>query len=116
LLWTIAIDLNIYNLDCMKDFIFDGASENLQKSLDINANGGKVLCPQCRAELIIIANRSEANQKGCSPGILCPINRKHMELAFALQEDFLVFDRWREKMEEKGYFKSKRNNEDGWLE
>ncbi len=96
----------------MEDFIFDGASENLQKALDVNTNGGKVLCPRCGAELIIIANRAEANQKRCSPGILCPANRKHMEIAFALQEDFLAFDRWCEKMEEKGYFKSDRNTGD----
>ena len=82
----------------MEDFIFDGASENLQKALDVNTSGGKVLCPRCGAELIIMANRAAANQKGCSPGILCPVNRKHMEIAFALQEDFLAFDKWRKKV------------------
>jgi hypothetical protein len=96
----------------MEDFIFDGASENLQKALDVNAIGGRVLCPRCGSELIIIANRAEANQKGCRSGILCPVNKKHMERTFALQEDFLAFDRWCEEMEGKGYFKSSGKNGD----
>jgi hypothetical protein len=75
----------------MEDFIFDGASENLQKALDVNASGGKGLCPRCGAELIIISNRAEANQKGCSPGILCPVNRKHYGQSICFTRRFFSF-------------------------
>ncbi|MGL5807484.1 MAG: hypothetical protein ACRC2R_02340 [Xenococcaceae cyanobacterium] len=85
----------------METFTFDGHEDNLQQALDIHATGGKVLCPKCGAELIIVSNRAEAKKTGISPGIVCSANKKHMERAFILKEDFLAFDRLCKEMEEK---------------
>jgi predicted RNA-binding Zn-ribbon protein involved in translation (DUF1610 family) len=93
----------------METFIFDGIDRNLQKALDVNAVGGKVLCPKCGAELIIAANKAAAEKMCTSPGILCPVNKRHMERVFILAEEQLAFDRWCEEMKGKGYFKSNRD-------
>jgi hypothetical protein len=88
----------------MEIFTFDGTTDNLQEALDVNARGGRVLCPECGADLIIVANKAAAKVMGASPGILCPINKKHVERVFILEEEQLDFDRWYKRMEDKGYF------------
>jgi hypothetical protein len=95
-------------IDFMETFTFDGSTDNLQKALDVNARGGRVLCPKCGAELIIAANKAAAKIMGISPGILCPMDKKHMQRVFILGEEQLDFDRWCKTMEDKGYFKPDR--------
>jgi hypothetical protein len=89
----------------MEIFTFDGTTDNLQEALDVNARGGRVLCPKCGADLIIVADKAAAKVMRTSPGILCPVDKKHMERVFILEEEQLDFDRWCKKMEDKGYFK-----------
>jgi hypothetical protein len=83
----------------MEIITFD--KDDLQTTLDVHSRGGKVLCPRCGEELIIVSNRSEAKKTGVSPGILCPVDRKHVERSFILREDFLSFDKWFQEMQVK---------------
>jgi hypothetical protein len=85
----------------MEIFIFDESTSDLQEALDVHARGGKVLCSKCGAELIIAANRAEANKHRISPGIVCPANNRHIERAFSLEEDFVAFDQWYQGMKSK---------------
>jgi len=77
----------------MKTFVYDGKGENLQKILEINSSGGKVLCYKCNAELVIISDSESARKNKMKPGIYCPVNYKHIYQIFILTEPFEEFRR-----------------------
>lgn len=85
----------------METLIFDENSNDLQQALDVHAGGGKLLCAKCGAELIVVSNRAEAKKTGNSPGIVCPVDKKHIERRFILAEDFLAFNQIVEEMKKK---------------
>jgi hypothetical protein len=83
----------------MQNFVFDEENYDLQTILDVYSGGGQVLCPKCGTNLTIVLSRAEAKKTGISPGIVCPNDKRHVQRAFILQEDFLGFDKWFQEMQ-----------------
>lgn len=77
----------------MESFRYDGTPEYLQKALDIHSQGGRVMCPKCDAELVIVIDPQSRDKYNQGPGIYCPANHRHIYKLLILSEPFEEFDR-----------------------
>jgi hypothetical protein len=62
----------------MAEFIYDGTPEALRRVFELSRQGVAVLCPRCRAKLIVALDRESANLHKVHTGIYCPIDPKHV--------------------------------------
>jgi predicted RNA-binding Zn-ribbon protein involved in translation (DUF1610 family) len=81
----------------METFSYDGTSANLQKAIDVHERGGKITCPICGSELLVILSSKERElmikyQK--NSGIYCLTNPKHMHKVFLMSD---VMDEFRRR-------------------
>ncbi|MBD2180091.1 hypothetical protein [Aerosakkonema funiforme] len=74
----------------METFIFDGKGANLQKAIDVQSRGGRVLCPKCKNELIIATGT-----------IYCPVSQKHLCCFWTTTEVMSAFERFMNERHEK---------------
>jgi hypothetical protein len=73
----------------METFRYDGKSDNLQKVIDIHERGGKVTCPVCDSELLVIIGSQDKElmeKYQLSSGIYCLTNPKHMYRVFIVSD------------------------------
>jgi len=66
--------------------VYDGSSVSLKTVLEVNRNGGDVLCPKCGTPLLIAVSMVEARSKGIHPGIFCPQDETHVHTTFYTNE------------------------------
>lgn len=72
-----------------KEVVFDG---DIRKALADVSTGARLLCPKCRAQLIIAANPQAANASGVHPGIHCPVDQRHVNVLFNLSSSRRLLD------------------------
>ena len=59
----------------METFIFDGKGKNLQKALEVQSRGGRVLCPKCQSELMIICTIASKKKHKNNLIIFCRLTK-----------------------------------------
>jgi hypothetical protein len=58
--------------------VHDGTTEGLRAAYEVSRRGGRVLCPQCGADLIVALDFASANRHKVHTGIYCPRSRSHV--------------------------------------
>jgi hypothetical protein len=64
--------------------IFNPENHNFKKIKELHANGYELLCPKCKATLVIALTLYEAKEKGVHPGMYCPTNPQHVHMTVSL--------------------------------
>ncbi|MEA5472331.1 hypothetical protein [Spirulina sp. 06S082] len=77
----------------MNTFVYDGNNEDIQKVINLNSEGKKVLCYKCGAELLIISNMEDEKKYRKKSGIYCTADESHIKIWFALSQPRREF--WR---------------------
>ncbi|HBE16480.1 MAG TPA: hypothetical protein DEG17_15420 [Cyanobacteria bacterium UBA11149] len=70
----------------MNTFTYDGTPENSQKAMELYAQGVRLLCHKCNAEVLVLNNWDSASKYNKRPGIYCPVNEKHICVWFITSE------------------------------
>jgi hypothetical protein len=81
----------------IETFRYDGKSENLQKVIDVHERGGKITCPVCDSELLVIIGSQDKElieKYQRSSGIYCLTNPKHMHRVFLMSD---IMDEFRSR-------------------
>ena len=68
----------------MNSFVFDGDPKDIQKILDLNAEGKEVLCHKCGAKLLIVVGIEAEKKYGKASGVYCPTDETHIQMWFTL--------------------------------
>lgn len=69
-----------------KEFVYDGSSEGLRQVYELHPKGTAILCPKCRAQLIVALDLEAANKHKVHPGLYCPVDPQHLTELLSLAD------------------------------
>jgi hypothetical protein len=70
----------------MISIIYQTETKDIEKILDVHRQGGKILCPVCNSDLLILDTWESATIHKKHPGIYCLTDEKHVFSLFHLAD------------------------------
>lgn len=87
----------------MISLIYGTDTDDLEKILEVHAQGGMILCPVCNSELLVLNTWEAAAKHKKAPGIHCPISESHVHTTFLLADRHdEVWHRFEQRIQSKG--------------
>ncbi|BAS54380.1 hypothetical protein NIES2135_03670 [Leptolyngbya boryana NIES-2135] len=84
----------------MVSIIYKTNTDDLEEILEVHQQGGKILCPLCNSDLLILDSYASASAHQKRPGIYCPTSDEHVNCTFLLADRHdEVWRRFEERMQ-----------------
>jgi hypothetical protein len=84
----------------MISIIYGTDTDDLEEILGVHQQGGKVLCPICNSDLLVIDSWESASPYQKRPGVYCLVSEDHVHSTFLLADRHdEVWRRFEERMQ-----------------